>query len=383
MRAFNKKVLVVYGFMITYIIYKILSSAGLVPAFNNYINVAMWFTVALISYFLTKNDYNRYLQSSDKSQVTFIIVLMYLMIYFMCGLITGYQHNAYSLTLSGILMNTFTFMTVIVFQEYLRQVLVNYSGGKMSALVFITLLFILISLNYGSLPYEFSNGESGFKYICSTLLPLCVSNMVFTYLTLISSYRPALIYRLLTTAYSIYLPILPNINWFYSGLCGILVPAIIYVVINYSHTKLVTKMTRAEEKESKPTAYIPALLFTIVVMAFVLGFFKYQPVAVVSNSMYPFFERGDVVIIEKLEVEEMDRIKKGDVIKFAGEGYYVVHRVVDISEDEKGELLFTTKGDYNNTVDFDKVPASKVEGIYLTHVKYLGFPSVWLSEALR
>ena len=382
MRAINKKIVFVYALVIAYIIIRILSMNNSALAISNELNVGIWGAIFLIGLLLTRHDYNRYLDQYDKVQTTFIVVVAYLMIYFVLGLFVGYQYNAYSITLKGIINNTIMFMPIIIFQEYIRQVLVSYSNGKNKWLAFITVLFILININFNSISNDFRDAEAGFKFLCSDIIPLVASNFVFTYLTYISSCKPAIIYRMLTTAVSIYLPILPNINWFYTGLFGILVPIILYILVNYSQAKLERKLTWQEERRSRPITYVPVLILVFLIVGFVVGFFKYQPVAVISDSMVPLFSRGDMIVVEQIDEEDIAHIQVGDVIKFQSDNYYVIHRVYAIEETDDG-LLFTTKGDNNNAPDSKKVRPEQIQGLYKFHVKYLGFPSVWLSEALR
>ena len=93
-------------------------------------------------------------------------------------------------------------------------------------------------------------------------------------------------------------------------------------------------------------------------------------------------EEKSEAIIEKVEQKDIGTLKEGDVIKFLTENYYVIHRIYKIEETDEG-LLFTTKGDNNNAPDSKKVKPEQIQGKYRCHVKYVGFPSVWLSEALR
>lgn len=382
MRAMNKKIAFLYLLVIAYITVRIVSVNVDSLNISNELNVGIWGALFLIGILMTKGDYNRYLEQYDKVQTTFIVVVAYLMFYFVMGLFVGYQYNAYSMTPKGLINNTIMFLPIVIFQEYIRQVLVSYSNGKNKWMVIITVLFILVDINFNSIINDFRNAETGFKFLCSDMIPLIARNFVFTYLAYISSCKPPIIYRMLTTAVSIYLPILPNINWFYSGLFGILVPIILYVLVNYSQAKLERKLTWQEEKRSRPITYVPVLIIVFLIVGFVVGLFKYQPVAVVSDSMLPLFARGDMIIVEKVEQKDINNIKVGDVIKFLTESYYVIHRVHAIEETEDG-LLFVTKGDNNNAPDNKKVKPEQIQGKYRCHVKYVGFPSVWLSEALR
>ena len=210
MRAINKKIVLLYALLIAYVTIRILSVINGAYTISNELNVGIWGVLFLLVLILTRRDYNRYLDQYDKVQTTFIVVVAYLMIYFVTGLFAGYQYNAYSLTLKGIISNTIMFMPIIIFQEYIRQVLVSYSGGKNLWMSVITILFILISLNFNSLLNDFRNAESAFKFMCSDVIPLVARNFVFTYLAYISSCKPVIVYRMLTTAMSIYVPILPN-----------------------------------------------------------------------------------------------------------------------------------------------------------------------------
>lgn len=382
MRAINKKIMFLYLLVIAYIVIRILSVNNDTLVIGNELNVGIWGALFLLGLWFTRGDYNRYLDQYDKIQTTFIVVVSYLMFNFALGLFVGYQYNAYSMTPKGLLNNTIMFMPIIIFQEYIRQIFVSYSNGKNKWMAFITIIFILININFNSLSSDFRNAEVGFKFLCSDMIPLVARNFVFTYLAYISSCKPPIVYRLLTTAVSIYLPILPNINWFYTGLFGILVPIALYILVNYSQAKLERKLTWQEEKRSRPITYVPVLVTVFLVVGFVIGLFKYQPVAVISDSMLPLFARGDMIIVEQLNGEDINNLQVGDVIKFLTENYYVIHRIYAIEETKEG-LEFVTKGDNNNAPDSKKVKPEQIQAKYRTHVKYVGFPSVWLSEALR
>ena len=56
--------------------------------------------------------------------------------------------------------------------------------------------------------------------------------------------------------------------------------------------------------------------------------------------MLPKKEKGDIVIIKDIDV---NKIKKGDVIRYKMDGYYVVHRVVLIRTDEKRKKRICNK----------------------------------------
>ena len=88
------------------------------------------------------------------------------------------------------------------------------------------------------------------------------------------------------------------------------------------------------------------------------------PLIVLTDSMYPYIESGDMIICQAREPED---IKVGDVIAFfdpAGNGTTIVtHRVTEITE-HNGSLAWRTKGDNNNTEDRLPVTADKLVAVY-------------------
>ena len=97
------------------------------------------------------------------------------------------------------------------------------------------------------------------------------------------------------------------------------------------------------------------------------------PMIILTDSMYPEFESGDLIICNTAEPEE---IKNGDVICFydpEGNGTATVtHRVQEVITDDEGNLAWITKGDANNTEDLPTVPAKNLIGVYKTRLKGLG-----------
>lgn len=100
-----------------------------------------------------------------------------------------------------------------------------------------------------------------------------------------------------------------------------------------------------------------------------LGSFRW--LTVLSGSMKPIFNPGDMIIDKKVHT---DKIKVGDIITYMyGANFLATHRVVDVTKDIKGNNLFKTKGDNNNAADETTVPASMIAGQYMFRIPYLGF----------
>ena len=97
------------------------------------------------------------------------------------------------------------------------------------------------------------------------------------------------------------------------------------------------------------------------------------PMIILTDSMYPEFESGDLIVCKKADPEN---IKVGDIICFtdpAGNGTTTVtHRVAEITTDENGDLVWKTKGDANNSEDAVVVPAENLIGVYQRSFSGLG-----------
>ena len=96
------------------------------------------------------------------------------------------------------------------------------------------------------------------------------------------------------------------------------------------------------------------------------------PLIVLTDSMYPDIQSGDLIFCH---TEEPENIREGDIIAFfdpAGNGTSIVtHSVVEITEAD-GQKAWVTRGVANNTNDAVPVPADKLVGVYRMRIPGLG-----------
>lgn len=104
------------------------------------------------------------------------------------------------------------------------------------------------------------------------------------------------------------------------------------------------------------------------------------PLIVLTDSMYPEIESGDLIICHTAEAED---IEVRDVIAFfdpAGNGSSIVtHRVIEVVE-ENGTLSFRTRGDNNNTEDRLLVPADNLVGVYQSRIAGAGHIAMFMQS---
>lgn len=107
------------------------------------------------------------------------------------------------------------------------------------------------------------------------------------------------------------------------------------------------------------------------------------PMVVLSGSMSgdaeDHIEIGDLIFVGKAKADEL---QVGDVITFMDGDAAVTHRIMGISTDEDGKLLFTTKGDANNAEDLRPVSEDNLVGIYRSRIPKVGDFALFLQTPM-
>ncbi|HZK09914.1 MAG TPA: signal peptidase I, partial [Clostridia bacterium] len=110
-------------------------------------------------------------------------------------------------------------------------------------------------------------------------------------------------------------------------------------------------------------------------------FIGYKPLIVLSGSMEPTMEAGDLALVRKTPAE---KIAKDDVIAFRldkSTETAIIHRVTEVVS-ENGEMTFFTKGDANTGTDEEPVKAENLEGRYLGKIAKLGHFALFLQTPM-
>lgn len=117
---------------------------------------------------------------------------------------------------------------------------------------------------------------------------------------------------------------------------------------------------------------------------------------VVSESMEPLLYRGDLIVVENVDIfgfQEFNPndIKVGDIVVYNSEwfsGGKIIHRVIAINE-TNGEKTLTIKGDHNPVHDSLPVKPEQIVSIAITignHqiiVPKIGYVSIYLQNFFR
>jgi len=121
-----------------------------------------------------------------------------------------------------------------------------------------------------------------------------------------------------------------------------------------------------------------AVVCLFVAIAFPVAAGADHSYVVLSDSMSPAIEAGDVVFVSEVPA---DRIGEGDVVTYRGDGGRVTHRVVEVVETDSGPR-FRTKGDANEAPDPALVEPTQVVGVVRFHVPLAGHVILFAQSGL-
>lgn len=128
------------------------------------------------------------------------------------------------------------------------------------------------------------------------------------------------------------------------------------------------------------------MIFLSIVLIFILAYailvFKvtdYSILAIASDSMKDYINKGDTVIYEMIDIS---KVKENDVIVFVQDEMIIIHRVASIKE-ENGEIVISTKGDNNDNVDAFPITKDNFIGRMSVRIRFIGWPAVLINELLN
>ena len=320
----------------------------------------------------TKNYYSGYIL-----RIVLTVLMISGIVLYLLGIVLGFNHG-YLINANNIIYSIIPIIVIVVISEYLRYIIVKHSYTNIKAVVVFTLLLscfqILLELN----PRVLSTSYDRFVFICTIVMPIVAENFLCSYLVYHSDVSSSILFKLIVELYMYVIPIVPDLGHYIYAASKVIIPYIIFYIVNKNLLQQ-EESKRTFADNNKRILIIPVVIFAIVLVILVSGIFKYKLIAVASNSMADIFYRGDAVI---LEYTEPDEIEIGDILVFTYEGKVITHRVIGI-EKVNSKLMFNTKGDANDSPDGFITSEDEVIGKVDYVIKYIGFPTLWANELFR
>ena len=307
----------------------------------------------------------------------FIILLVFFIIFYLFGLIVGFVKNNSYLNFYGLSNIIIPIFITIILKEILRyEILMKASDNKL-LIILSCILFIIFDLFNSFSLNDFSSKYNIFLFISLNLIPAISNNVVCTYLSIKSGYKPLIFYQIIIQLYSYILPIIPDVSEYIVSLIGLLLPIIIGRRI-YNIFKVENDEDIVRNYKKKDYLIFGFSSFIVIFLVyFCSGYFKYHVIAIASGSMHPYLNKGDLVVVEKINKDT--KLKKGMIIAYKYNGVTIIHRINRVVK-INNEDIFYTKGDSNNEEDKYKVKKSMISGIVKGNIDYVGWPIVWLNE---
>lgn len=345
---------------------------------NGY-NFVLFLIVSLVLFkffFGFEKDRHRY--TKDIILEVIIFLLIFFILFYLFGIIITFARTANYYNLYGFKTFIIPITLTIILKEVLRYMMLKKCEDSKFLMFMIFVLFTFLDVSEAVYYNGFKTNYATFTFIALSLLPAISENLVFNYMSLKGGYKPIILYLLVTTLYVYLIPIIPNPNEYITSIIDLVLPILLWLRLRKFFEKESDEYVERDYKKTNILALIIPTLFTIVVVYFTSGYFKYYALAIASGSMERTINKGDVVIVKKIDKDYND-LKVGQVLVYKYSSVVVVHRIIRIVHDN-GKYYFYTKGDNNGNADNYEIPQENVIGTVNFRIPYLGLPTVWLNE---
>lgn len=135
--------------------------------------------------------------------------------------------------------------------------------------------------------------------------------------------------------------------------------------------KSVAKVTEWFSLETRRAAVWAVLVLALVIIVSIVpGIVGYRPLSIRGTSMEPALHDGDALLVKLVDAAE---VKVGDIVALEHySGKWVVHRVVRIEPLPQGDFLFQSKGDANQSPEWQEVDAEKKVAVVCVRIPSFG-----------
>ena len=321
----------------------------------------------------SKGSISIYNKEVSKYMAAFAV--LYLALYYMVGIYTGYYRAIYNFGFSTLINHILPLILIIISSEILRKefLSIDTKFSKLMIYVYGIIIDLIVYTNIYSL--NTLNGIlEAFGYAFFFFIS---SNALYNYTSDKFGCKPNIIYRIITTIYLYIMPITPDVHIYFRITAKIIYPILIYLVLQDSYEK----KHRVLEIKNKGFQRIITAITIILIFAFTMLItcsFKYGIIVIGSSSMEKTLYKGDAVIFDT----KYKNVNVGDIILFKRDNLIVVHRVVEI-KNTNGEVRLYTKGDNNIQNDEGHVLLSEVIGVTKLKIKKIGLPTIWVNELFK
>lgn len=315
----------------------------------------------------------------------FAYCVLFLLITYFIGIFIGFSKNVYKLNFSNLINNIIPYLILIVISEVLRYEISRKGEGSLLSYVLVTAILICVDMSIFLKTYDLSIGDEQIKFICAIVMPSFFKNICLIHFNRNGGIYSSLLYRLLLDLKIFIFPIFPNFGIYWDSVIYTTLPVLMSLIIRLHLKQYKYEYdTRTILKKGALYNYLfYFILFGLILIINILVScsFKYNMIAIGSGSMSPKIEKGDAVIYEKFDGKNMP--EKEQILVFHKDKKIIVHRIIDVVDINEKEKIYYTKGDNNDSPDGYPIETKDIVGVVKTKIKYIGIPSVLISELIK
>ena len=317
------------------------------------------------------NNYNK----NSSIRIVVAKLMFFGIIAYLLGIILGFNRG-FAYSIQSLLYGVIPTILLVIITEFLRFILLKNTFGHKKTIIIFTILIIIF--NVATKVGVIDSNYKLFLFIGATVLSTIAIESLCSYLVIKVGPISGIVLKLTLGLYPYILPIVPNLGDYIKTVIDIILVYSTYTTINKGLLEYEKNDKYIDKFNARIITY-PIIILLIGLVILVSGVFKYQMVAIASDSMIPAYSRGDALIIGKCDV---DNIEVGDILVFKNNNAIVTHRVIK-KEVVNNEIRFTTKGDNNKAKDDIISTSSNVIGKAHFVIKYVGFPTIWINEVFN
>lgn len=352
---------------------------------NEYI---VFFTICMalgLIIFLMGYEKDQNLDNNTKKKLLLYVGIYcvgFIILEFGLGLILDYIKTPYKRDLLNILNNILSITIIIISSEFLRYMLVKKGEKQKIILILAFILFVLLDLTLNAKYYNLDNLSELLKYGTIVFLPSIFKNYILTKFAHQYGISQNILYRLILELYIYIVPFTPDLGIYLESVLLMAFPLLLNGIITIGFEKEKKKDFR-KSKLKKRVITTTIVLIVSIIVALNSNLFRFWVAAIGSGSMEPTINIGDVIVVDKYYQNHLDKLKEGDILVFKIGKKIYTHRIIGI-EEKNGNYYFKTKGDRKGQIEDSWTVTNKdVIGIVKFKIKYIGYPTVWLSEILE
>lgn len=324
-----------------------------------------------IKSYKSKGKYNRKVTS-----LMTIIGITYIALIYVLGIYIGFYNAVVKFSKWALVNYIIPYIIIIISIENIRKTILLKEEKKSSIIILIATVILDIALAVNI--YNVKSLTDYYMLIGFVMFASIANNILYNYI--IKKYRNCkaiIIYKIITTIYVYIIPIIPNINLLFESVLRMVLPYIIYLLLEKMYSKKEKNVPVVKKQKDIAITSILIVIAGGIVMLTSCQF-KYGILVIGSGSMTGTINKGDAIIYKKLD----DEVEKGDVIVFYNDNIRVIHRVIDIKNSGK-EIKYYTQGDANQNQDEGYRVKEDIIGKVKIRIPYIGQFAVSLNEIFK